>query len=370
MTIRAALAVGKGQPLTIDEIELSGPESDEVLVRLVASGLCETDVMVRDEWYPLPTPVVLGHEGAGIVEAVGSRVRSVVPGDHVVLSYSRCGDCGPCRSGRMPYCRHMLERNLTGRRPDGTTAYRSQGLPVGGHFFGQSSFATHTVVEERSAVVVSRDAPLEILGPLGCGVQTGAGAILFALRPPAGSSVAIFGGGLIGVSATMAAAVLGCSPIIVIDPHPGRRELARACGATVCVDPADDDIVERIRRITHGGVDCSVETTGNAEILRSAVDATAPFGVCGVIGPAPVGTEAVLDVNMLLFGRSVRGIIGGDVAPQRCIPKLIGLHQAGRFPFDRLLRHYWFEDINSAIDDVLAGELLKPVIRLEAEACR
>jgi aryl-alcohol dehydrogenase len=364
LAIRAALALGKGEPFAIEDIELDSPERGEVLVRVVASGLCETDVMVRDEWFPVPLPAVLGHEGAGIVEAVGPGVRRVSPGDHVVLTYSTCGRCDACRRGKSPYCRHMLERNLACRRPDGTTGYRRAGASISGHFFGQSSFARHTLVDQRSVVVVPRDAPLEILGPLGCGVQTGAGAVLYGLRPSASHSVAVFGAGLIGLSAVMAAAVLGCSPIVVVDPHPHRREMALTCGAAHAVDAATEDVVDAVRALSKGGVDCSVESTGNAEVLRSAVDVTAPFGVCGVIGPAPVGTEAVLDVNMLLFGRSVRGIIGGDVAPQRCVPKLVALHRQGRFPFDRLLRHYTFDEINIAIGDVIAGDVMKPVIHL------
>lgn len=362
--IRAALALGKGEPLALDDVELDAPLPGEVLVRVVATGLCETDLMVRDEWYPVPLPVVLGHEGAGTVEAVGEGVRRVAPGDHVVLSFSACGACPPCRVGKPAYCEHMLERNLSGRRPDGSSGYRRQGMPISGHFFGQSSFATYSLADESNVVKVPRDAPLELLGPLGCGLATGAGAVLWGLRPPAGSSLAVFGAGLIGISAVMAARVAGCTTIIAVDPDPRRQQLSRALGATRVVDPRDDDVVKAIRHATGNGVNYSLETTGNAEVLRSAVDATAAFGVCGVIGPAPVGTEVVLDVNMLLFGRSVRGIIGGDAAPTLIVPVLATLHQQGRFPFDRLMRSYAFEDINAAIGDVLSGEVLKPVIRM------
>jgi aryl-alcohol dehydrogenase len=362
--IRAALAVGKGEPLALEQIDLDAPRPGELLVRLVASGLCETDIMIRDEWYPVPLPAVLGHEGAGIVEAVGKGVRRISPGDHVVLSFSACRVCSPCRRGRTPYCEHMLERNLSGRRPDGTTGYHRQGKPIAGHFFGQSSFATHALVDEGNAVKVPREPPLDVLAPLGCGVQTGAGAVLYALRPAAGSSVAVFGAGLIGQSAVMAAAAVGCTTILAIDPDGRRRELAIASGATGVVDPASDDVVDVIRALTDNGVDFSVETSGNAEVLRSAVDATAPFGVCAVIGPAPVGTEAILDVNMLLFGRCVRGVVGGHVAPEFCIPALVALYRQGRFPLDGLLRHYAFDDINTAINDVLSGVTLKPVIRI------
>lgn len=368
LAIRAALALGKDEPLAIEEIELDSPERGEVLVRVVASGLCETDIMVRDEWFPVTLPAVLGHEGAGIVEAVGPGVERVSPGDHVVLTYSACGRCDPCRRGKSPYCVRMLERNLACRRPDGTSGYRRGGVPIGGHFFGQSSFASHTLADERTLVVVPRDAPLEIVGPLGCGVQTGAGAVLYGLRPSAANSIAVFGAGLIGLSAVMAAAVIGCSPIVVVDPHSSRREMALTCGATQAVDASTEDVVEFVRALSNGGVDCSVETTGNAEVLRCAVDVTAPFGVCGVIGPAPVGSEAVLDVNMLLFGRSVRGFIGGDVAPQRCVSRLVALYQQGRFPLDRLQRHYAFDEINTAIADVMAGEVIKPVIHLDRRA--
>jgi aryl-alcohol dehydrogenase len=237
-------------------------------------------------------------------------------------------------------------------------------VPIGGHFFGQSSFASHSLVDEQNVVVVPSETALEVVAPLGCGVQTGAGAVLYALRPLAGSRIAVFGAGLIGLSAVMAAAVVGCTTIIAIDPDPRRLELAVGAGATATVDPTQDDAVDRILAMSGDGVDFSVETSGKAEVLRAAVDGTAPFGTCAVIGPAPVGTEAVLDVNMLLFGRSVRGVIGGHVAPGVCIPTLIGLHRQGRFPFDRLLRHYAFDDINEAINDMLSGEILKPVIRM------
>lgn len=365
LEIRAALALGKGQPLALEDVELDAPRPGEVLVRVVATGLCETDLMVRDEWYPVPLPVVLGHEGAGTVEAVGEGVRRVAPGDHVVVCFSACGACAPCRVGKPAYCEHMLERNLSGRRPDGSTGYRRHGMmPISGHFFGQSSFATYSLADESNVVKVPRDAPLELLGPLGCGVQAGAGAVLWGFRPPAGSSMAVFGAGLIGISAVMAARVVGCTTIIAVDPDPRRQQLATALGATRVVDPREDDVVKAIRHATGNGVNYSVETSGNAEVLRAAVDATAAFGVCGVIGPAPVGSEVVLDVNMLLFGRSVRGLLGGDAAPADVVPVLTTLYQQGRFPFDRLMRSYAFEDINAAIDDVLSGEVLKPIIRM------
>jgi aryl-alcohol dehydrogenase len=366
MQTQAAVTRGKGQPFTIEEVELAEPASGEVLVRLVGTGLCETDLMVRDEWYSVPFPAVLGHEGAGIVEAVGKGVRRVAVGDAVVLTFLACGACGPCQLGRPPYCQRMLEHNLCTRRIDGSTGYRLGGAPLGGHFFGQSSFARHSLADERSVVKVPGPvAPelLELVGSLGCGIQAGAGAILSALRPPAASRVAVFGAGLVGLSAVMAARALGCTTIVAVDPQPARLELAETVGATETVNAELEDVVTAVRDITDGGADYALETTGNAEVLRAAADSTRTMGTCAVVGPAPVGTEAVLDVNLLLFGRTLRGVMGGDTGPGATLPTLLALHRKGLFPFDRLARTYPLENINRAVEDTLNGTVFKPIIR-------
>jgi aryl-alcohol dehydrogenase len=236
---------------------------------------------------------------------------------------------------------------------------------VHGRFFGQSSFASYSVAAERSVVKVREDAPLELLGPLGCGVQTGAGSVLNTLRPEAGSSIAVFGTGAVGMSAIMAAAIAGCTTIIGIDVKPSRLELARELGATHTINGAETDAVEEIGGITGGGANYSLETTAVPAVFRQAVDCLAPIGVCGLVGAAPLGTEANLDMNNILIpGRTVRGIVEGDSVPDVFIPRLIELYDKGRFPFDRLVEFYDLQEINQAARDAEEGTAIKPVIRM------
>src|SRR5262245_31404181 len=205
MQIRAAVATAKSEPFAIEALEIDDPRDDEVLVRMVGVGICHTDLIVRDQYYPTPLPAVLGHEGAGVVERVGARVTKVQPGDHVVLSYLSCGTCPNCQRGQMFYCPQLFALNFGGGRLDGSKALRRRDSAISSHFFGQSSFATRAIANQRNAVKVSPDAPLHLLGPLGCGIQTGAGAVMNSLNPRAGSSIAVFGAGAVGTSAIMAA---------------------------------------------------------------------------------------------------------------------------------------------------------------------
>ncbi|MEV0388856.1 NAD(P)-dependent alcohol dehydrogenase [Nonomuraea sp. NPDC050643] len=367
MRITAALTETRGAPFTLTPLELDDPRPGEVVVRMVSSGVCHTDLIMRDQWYPVPLPAVLGHEGAGVVEAVGDAVRHVAPGDHVVLTFNSCGGCRMCDQGRPAYCDGFFGCNFAGARPDGTSPLRrAEGGGrdvVHGVFFGQSAFATHALASGRNVVKVDADAPLELLGPLGCGVQTGAGAVLNSLDPPAGSSLAVFGAGSVGISAVMAAVIAGCSTIVAIDLNERRLDLARELGATHVIDAAAEDPVERLRDLTGGlGPGYTLETTAVPSVLRQAVDTLCNGGTCGVIGAAALGTEVSLDMSTLLFGRSVRGIVEGDSVPRRFIPQLVEFHRQGRFPFDRLIKTYAFEDINQAVEDSEKGTTLKPVL--------
>ena len=365
MRIRAAVAVTKSEPFSVETLDLEEPRDDEVLVRIVGTGICHTDLIVRDQYYPTPLPAVLGHEGSGVVERVGARVAKVQPGDHVVLSYLSCGACPNCQSGQTVYCPHLFALNFGGGRPDGAKALRRGDSAVGSHFFGQSSFATHALANQRNVVKVPRDAPLALLGPLGCGIQTGAGAVMNSLNPRAGASLAVFGVGSVGMSAIMAAKAVGCATIIAVDVKPGRLALARDLGATQTVNPQEASPVEAIRRLSGGGVDYSLETTAVPEVFRQAVDALGVPGICGLIGAAPLGTEVTFDMNSILFGRTIRGIIEGDSIPDVFIPRLIELHRQGRFPFDRLIKFYPLDQINEAAEDSLAARTMKPVLRFE-----
>jgi aryl-alcohol dehydrogenase len=368
MKITAAVVDEKSAPFELRELELEAPRSDEVLVRIVATGICQTDLHVRDQDYPVPLPAVLGHEGAGVVEAVGGSVSSVAPGDHVVLSYQACGQCRPCLKGSYCYCERAFEANFAGARLDGTNGLLANGTgtDVHGHFFGQSSFATYSLATERNIVKVPRDVPLELLGPLGCGLQTGAGAVLNSLEMPAGASLAVFGSGAVGLAAIMAAKVAGAHPIVAVDVNPKRLELALELGASHALDPRDVDLPDALGRIAPGGLDFVLEITARPQLLKTAVDVLAPLGIAALIGGAPQGTEAPIDMNTLLFGRTLRGIVQGDSIPQLFVPQLIDMYRAGDFPFDRLVRFYEFEEINQAVADTRSGATVKPILRVSA----
>jgi aryl-alcohol dehydrogenase len=353
--IRAAVLRRRGGPLKIETIEMEGPRADEILVRLVASGICHTDIGFIDDWSSSDAPVVLGHEGAGIVEAVGKGVKGLRPGDPVVLSYQSCGRCSPCRHGRPAGCARFYEANFGFGRLDGTNALERSG--VRGHFFGQSSFSTHCLATKRNVVPVPRDLPLELLAPLGCGLQTGAGTVLNSLKVPAGAGIAVFGTGAVGLAAVMAARIAGAGPIIGVDIKPKRLELALELGATHVIDARREDIAARIAKITGSGVHFGVDTTGEPELVRLAVAILRPRGRVALL------TGDMTD-RTYPQGKKAVGIIQGDAVPQRFIPRLIDLYRAGKFPFDRLVKFYPFAEINRAVADSRKGGTIKPVLRI------
>lgn len=362
--MKAAVVREKSGPFVIEEVTIEAPRDHEVLVRIAGVGMCHTDLVVRDQYFPTPLPAVLGHEGSGVVERVGAAVTKVVPGDHVVLSFASCGTCANCQQGRNGYCPDLYGRNFSGGRPDGTSpCCDAHGERLSSYFFAQSSFGDYALATERNVVKIPGDVPLDMMGPLGCGIQTGAGAVINALRPSAGSSIAVFGAGSVGLSAIMAARVAGCATIVAVDLNKERLALASELGATHVIDAAGD-AVERIRALTGGeGVQYSLECTGLAAVVRQAVDCLRLTGVCGVIGVSPLGTEVTLDMNGLLFGRTVRGIIEGDSVPDIFIPQLIELWRQGRFPFDRLITYYPLSRIEEAAQAAEKGEVLKAVLR-------
>jgi aryl-alcohol dehydrogenase len=360
----AVLRTGNG-PFTVETLEVAEPRANEVLVRMAAAGMCHTDLLSRE----LPPeffagPQVYGHEGAGIVEAVGADVTSVVPGDHVVLSFNSCGACPACAKGRLPYCFNFSLHNMSGGRPDGTSAFvDAAGNRVGSHYFGQSSFASHTVVAQQSVVKVDPSYDLASLGPLGCGIQTGAGAVMNTLAVEAGASLVVTGAGALGLSAVMAAQVVGAGTIIAVDRHANRLELARRFGATHAISGSPAEITAQIYAITGGGTDYAFDTTGNAAIVRASHDALNTIGTLALAG---VGFgELSLNFISMISGRTITGVMEGDSTPSEFIPLLARLNADGKFPFHELITRFPIDQINEAEAASASGAVIKPVLTFD-----
>lgn len=364
MQITAALARAPGDSFSIETLELDEPRADEIRVRIAAVGVCHTDLVARDGAMPFSLPAVLGHEGAGVIDAVGSAVTKVAVGDRVALTFRSCGACARCLGGDPAYCYTMPMLNYIGMRPDGSKAIRDGQAPVSSNFFGQSSFATYALTYERNVLKLPDDIPFELAAPLGCGVQTGVGGVVRALAAPKGSSILITGGGAVGLSAVMGAVIQGCGTIIVVEPLASRRELAQDLGATHVVDPAvQKDLPAAVRAILPHGVDFAFDTTGRPDILTATMSCLAPKGVFGVVGIPPAGTPVPGDLGaMLTFGQTVRGIIEGDSDPDIFLPQLIEHWRSGRLPLEKLVRTFPFADINAAIAAQHDGDCVKVVL--------
>jgi aryl-alcohol dehydrogenase len=368
MRISAAVARERSGAFTVEQLELTDPCADEVLVEVVASGMCQTDLHGRDGYYNTPLPAVFGHEGAGVIVAIGAKVTRLVPGDHVVMSFPWCGTCANCRRDMPSYCQSSFDLKMRGTRADGSTLMSKDGAPIYSAFFQQSSFATHAIANERFAVKVRKDAPLELLGPFACSGQTGAGAVLNVMQARPGDSLAVFGTGAVGLSGLMAAKIAGCDPIIAVDVHDHRLALARQLGATHVVNHRESrEVVTRIRRITGQGVRFSLETSAVPAVFREAVEALMPAGTCVLLGSARSGVEVSLEMPFLQFGRVVRGVIQGESHPQEFIPKLVDLLVEGKMPVDRMMTFYPLADINRAVADSGSGATIKPVLRLRQQ---
>jgi aryl-alcohol dehydrogenase len=321
--------------------------------------------VARDQFIPIPLPAVLGHEGAGVVLEVGEGVTKVRPGDRVGLGFASCGRCARCAEDLPSYCREFPVLNYAGARPDGSSGLSIDGQPVSASFFGQSSLATHALALERSVVKLDdTDLPLELLGPLGCGLQTGAGGVMRSMACPAGSSIAIFGGGPVGLAAVMGAVVQGCSKIILVEPIAARRDKAVELGATHVVDPSGDDVGQTIRAIVADGVEFAFETSGREPVVQTALAALTSHGLLGLVGvpPRPESTLAVNLASLITFGHRIHGIIEGDSDQDVFINELLRLNREGRFPFEQLVTTYPLEQINDAVADQHRGECIKPVL--------
>jgi aryl-alcohol dehydrogenase len=365
MQITAAVVRERSGAFAIEQLELCDPRADELLVEVAASGMCATDLHGRDGYYSMPYPAVFGHEGAGIVRATGSAVTNFKPGDHVLMAYPWCGECPNCRTQRQTYCLQAGDLKHGGTRADGSTLHSKDGKPVYGAFFQQSSFGNFTIANERFAVKLRKDVPLEVVCALACGGQTGAGTVLNVMKPKAGDSIAVFGVGTVGLSGLMAAKLAGCDPIIAIDVHDHRLKLTRELGATHTINHSGrTDIVAEIKKITGLGVRFSVETSAVSSVFREAIEALMPAGMCILLGSARAGTEVGFETPFLQNGRIVRGVIQGDSVPQQFIPQLADHIVAGKFPVERLITYYDLADINRAADESSKGKAIKPVLRM------
>ncbi|NGY66035.1 NAD(P)-dependent alcohol dehydrogenase [Lentzea sp. NEAU-D13] len=360
MKITAAVVGERHGPFELQDVLLDEPREGEVLVRVVATGICHTDIVTSHGDLPFPLPGVLGHEGAGVVEAVGPGVSGLGEGDHVVLGWPWCGECGNCLDGQPRYCLRLGELLFGG----GRALHALDGSQLASHFFGQSSFATHAVVPYRGLVRVEASLPLDLLGPLACGLSTGAGAVLNVLRPDAGSSIVVYGVGAVGLAAVMAARNSGATRIIAVDRHESRLVAAQRWGATDVVNASADDPVAAVHEICAGPADFSLECTGVVAVCRQAVDSVGMRGVCVLIGVAPAGAQIELDHSSTLSGKRVVGVHGGEGRSTTLITTLLDLHRQGRFPFDELVTHFPFARIAEAIKAAESGEVIKPVLRM------
>ncbi|HEX3784864.1 MAG TPA: NAD(P)-dependent alcohol dehydrogenase [Pseudonocardiaceae bacterium] len=362
MLITAAVLRANDAPHALETVEIAEPGANEVVVEISGVGLCHTDLMPRSPAFFGALPMIAGHEGSGVVTSVGSEVTGVAVGDHVIASFDHCRDCANCLTGHPAYCATFLQRNLFGRSLDGSISARdAQGAEIGSRWFGQSSFATHALVTEHNLVVVDPELPLELLGPLGCGVQTGAGAVFNALRVLPGSSFVVFGAGAVGLSAVMAATVAGATTIIAVDLNPARLAVAEELGATHVINAAEaTDVIGELYRLTEGGAQYTLDTTGVPAVVENAINSLRPTGTCGLV--AVHQGDVTITPSTLAFGRNVMGIFEGDSVPRLMIPRLIALWQQDRFPFDKLIRTFPLAEINAAEKASISGEVIKPVL--------
>lgn len=363
MRTQAALCAAPGGDFDLQEVEVDPPRRGEVLVEVVAAGLCHTDLLMGRSLPAATFPRILGHEGAGVVRQVGDGVDGIAEGDHVVLSFRACRTCDQCRTLGVAYCRSASALNYAGARRDGSTTHRRGASPVHGSFFGQSSFARHTISHADNTVVVDPTLDLTLLGPYGCGFQTGAGAVLNVLRPAVDDSLVVHGAGAVGLAALAAAAGAGVRTLVAVDVSPSRLEVARSYGAAT-VDPGDlagTSVVERVRELTDGGAARALDTTGVPSVIRDAVASLRTRGELAVVGLGE--REVTLDVvDVMTRGKVLRGSIEGDSDPHEMVPRLLELSRQGAFDVDRLVTRYPIEKIGAAVADTRSGSTVKPVL--------
>lgn len=365
MKIKAAVLHEVNTPYSIETLELSEIRDDEVLVKIVASGMCHSDDVVKKGYQEYGMPIVLGHEGSGIIEKVGGNVTEYEVGDHVVISFAYCGHCDNCLTGTPASCDEWNHMNMYGKRDDNTHYFAKEDGTGVTRFFGQSSFATYSIVNTSSLTKVDKSIDLRLVGPLGCGFLTGSGTVFNGLKPEPGSTIAIFGTGAVGLAAMMAAKISGCSKVIAVDIHANRLSLSKELGATHTINSKEVDLKEAIMELTDGrGVNYSVDTTGVNPVVRSAIEVLAVGGTI-----APVAASQNMEINTIadftMFNRKLVGVLMGQAIPQLSIKQLIEFYKADKFAFNKLVKFYKLEDINEAAEESLSGAVIKPVLVID-----
>lgn len=365
----AAVAYEGMQDFQYEEVSIEEPRDNEILVKIAGVGLCHTDLLGKGGMIPYPFPAVFGHEGAGIVEQVGAAVTKVKTGDAVVLSFRSCNHCDRCDESNPAYCRTLPELNFTGRRDDGSSSLSNEKGAISSNFFGQSSFGDYAMCYEANIVKVDKDLPIELMGPLGCGIQTGVGAVTRSLSATKGSSILIAGGGTVGLSAVMGAVIAECSAIILVEPMASRRELAKSFGATHCIDPSSvNSVSEEVRSFFSQGLDYAIDATGIPAVQQSAFKCLGSKGVLGLVGVTPPGVQPPGSIfEMINSGITIKGIMEGDSEPDSFIPELIIHYKAGRLPFDQMIKTYKLSEINQAVAEQHNGDVVKAVMIPESE---
>jgi aryl-alcohol dehydrogenase len=366
MNAIAAVLNQPNGPFSIEAVEVAPPQAGEVRVAIKAVGICHTDLVVASGAMGLQFPAILGHEGAGIVDAIGKGVTGVKPGDKVLLTFNSCGVCKPCGRHEPAYCSNFVPLNMIAARGDGSSRVTRGHHPVSDNFFGQSSFASLAIANERNVLKVDDDADLAVLAPLGCGIQTGVGGVLRSLDAQAGEALVVLGAGAVGLSAVLGGRIAGCATIIVVEPQEGRRALAMQLGATHVLD-GQGDTAAAVRDIIPEAADMVIDTSGYMPVVMQSVNMIANRGRIGLLG-VPGSLDAVLPVPVVQFitqGGTVRGIIEGDSEPAVFLPELIAHHKAGRLPIEKFIKTYRLDQINEAIDDAHDGKCVKAVLLID-----
>ncbi|WP_078084947.1 NAD(P)-dependent alcohol dehydrogenase [Microbulbifer mangrovi] len=360
MKIQAAVA-RPGAIVDVETCELSAPGPSEVQIRLEACGICHTDLLAMVGQLGTPLPAVLGHEGVGIVEALGDGATHLGIGDRVVMSFGACGRCRSCRGASPAYCDSALAMNFSGRRLDGSAPMTLGSSAISSHFFAQSSFASHTVAHVHNLVRLDPDLPAALMAPLACGVQTGMSSVLNVLQPGSSDRIAVFGCGTVGLAAVMAARIAGCREIVAVDLRRDRTDLAMALGATASIVSGNVDLGSALKKF--GSLNGAIDCTGAIPVIEAAFHALAQQGQVICAGLSPAGRKLAIDPRELVFGgRRLRGTVEGDANPREFIPEMIEYFRAGLLPLEKIVQTYPLIEINQALADLSSSAVIKPVL--------